>query len=268
MCLTSCFFCDTIYRRGDDMQCRNCNGPIPQLASKCNTCYQKTGYDNRSLSPYCTHDMYGNPVRQINIDYDKNRARKKYIKTIREHQELKQIEKQKQKKTPKQTAAIIFFIAVWVIIIIWAGIGAISEISIAPFAFFIITMLPISLLAIVLVDRPKKDLIIRQREIKLHNCKSSYYVNRDVFGYSCIDFVKNDDGRKIYYYAFYEVDKRNIAYIEYDSKFAEYILRLRKPVYVDYLLPPTVEFRIQDVFDDNVLSSVLQCDLPPKNIPF
>ena len=97
----------------------------------------------------------------------------------------------------------------------------------------------------------------------------SYYTNKDVIGYSLLVKQKTDAwGDITQYYTFHEIDKRNIRYISYDSKYGEYVLHLYKPVYLDYTLGPICEFRIQDIFEDNKLSLVLKISLPPKNMMY
>ena len=107
----------------------------------------------------------------------------------------------------------------------------------------------------------------------IHDEKNAYYANENVFGYIVFDHTEkytDRDGNINYidFYAYYEVVKGDIISIGYDSYFAEYVLQLRNPIYMDYSLEPTSEFRVQDVFDDTVLSNALSCSLPAKNIPF
>lgn len=107
------------------------------------------------------------------------------------------------------------------------------------------------------------------RIINLLNKKAYYYVNSCVIGYSL--FVKETSdiwGNVTQYFTSHEIDRRNIRGIGYDSKYGEYIIYLYNPVYVDYSLPPTTEFRLQDIFDDGKLSIVLKCNLPAKNMMF
>lgn len=106
------------------------------------------------------------------------------------------------------------------------------------------------------------------RIMNLHKRKEFYYVNKNVIGFALLTKIVTTPREDKRYYTVHEVDRRNIKSISYDSKFGEYVLSLYKPVYVDYSLPPTMEFRIQDIFDDSKLSLVLKHDLPPKYMMF
>ena len=107
-------------------------------------------------------------------------------------------------------------------------------------------------------------------EFQIHCRKACYYVNKNVIGYSLLKkTVESKWGDKITnYYTYHEIDRRNIRGVGYDSKYGEYIILLYQPVYVDYDLPPTTEFRFQDIFDDTKLTIALKCSLPAKNMPF
>ena len=101
--------------------------------------------------------------------------------------------------------------------------------------------------------------------VNLHSKKPFYYVNSNVIGYSLLVNRKEDKwGNITRYFTFHEIDRKNIRDIIYDSKYGEYVLLLYRPVYVDFSLAPTTEFRIQDIFDDTKLSIILKCSLPPK----
>lgn len=107
-------------------------------------------------------------------------------------------------------------------------------------------------------------------ETQIHARKACYYVNSNVIGYSLLkkEVLNKWKDTVTRYYTYHEIDRRNIRAIGYDSKYGEYIIKLHHPIYVDYDLPPTTEFRLQDIFDDSKLTIALKCTLPAKHMMY
>lgn len=251
------------------MRCKKCNAIIPYRAIMCNSCYNRTGYRYPSRM-YCPEDMYGNIVTMLPIDKKKNAARNTYIHKLPEYRELdslRQIDKERSKKA--FLFSILFALALLSTFLLTMLFSLLSE-EFAIFGFMIGVALSVTTCVFFAIyKQPVGTIEAKRRIIHMHNTKTTYYASDNVIGYSVLDHTKTDsEGHTSHYFAYYETDKRNIKSIGYDAKFAEYVLILYKPVYVHYSMNPTYEFRLQDVFDDGVLSDALQCSLPPKNIPF
>jgi hypothetical protein len=219
---------------------------------------------------FCTEDMYGNNVTPIPIDMKKNKARNVYLNNLPEYRKLQSLREIEKKRSGKAFVfSILFALSLLSIFALLALFSFIAEgFGIIGFMIGVIFSI-ITCILFAKYKQPDKTIEAQKRNVFLHNTKPAYYSNNNVIGYSIMDHTKTDeDGHTTYYYAYYEIDKRNIQSIGYDAKFAEYVLILYKPVYIHYNLPPTNEFRLQDVFADDILTDVLRCSLPPKNIPF
>ena len=269
------------------MLCRKCRKPIPYHASKCNHCYRKSGHRLATYSKL-VNDMFDSTVYSVMVDKDKNAARYRYIHNLKEYKYLSELEAKRRKKKfgILKLFSILFylFIAIAIIFSFYLMIQAKTSgnedmLNISPLIFGgFVMLIPVHIVIVTIikniVEKIKENKFRAiERQIIIHNCKKAYYANANVFGYIVFDHTErvtdsNDNVKYIDYYGYYEVDKQNIVSIGYDQYFAEYILYLREPIYINYSMEPTKEFRIQDVFDDSVLSNALTCDLPPKNIPF
>ena len=107
-----------------------------------------------------------------------------------------------------------------------------------------------------------------EKVLNLHKRKAFYYVNKNIIGYSLLAKEENRKGQIIKYYTLHEINRKNIKDISYDTEYGEYIIHLYTPVYVDYTMSPSTEFRIQDIFDDTKLTIALKLNLPPKNMMY
>ena len=129
------------------MLCKKCNSYIPEKASKCNNCKQKTGY-HLGENPFPKFDMYGNQVFEFETDESKENIRNKYLETLPEYKELDILKKQGGKLIGKvfllilltfPCAAILGFIGILLSFlnialgIIWVVISLLSIISKACF---------------------------------------------------------------------------------------------------------------------------------------
>ena len=252
------------------MKCKKCNSPIPQRASKCNNCLQKSGYA-LGTKPFPDCDMYENQVVEFETDPKKKSIRESYIKTLPEYNKIEELQK-KGWNTVGKVFALIFCIMPCVVVMSLIGIFISIHQNIALGVILIVLSVASAIIIgavmmkkIISKDKPR---IIAIKQIKTHDNKLRYYFNNFIIGYSVLDHTTSDDNGTTYYYAFYEVDKRNIESIGYDSYFAEYILYLKRPVYTHYDFKPTKEFRVADIFSDLVLTQVFGCDLPPKYMPY
>ena len=235
----------------------------------CNKCFQKSG---RRLgeSPFPKEDMFGGQVFEFYPDKEKASVRQNYLNTLPEFQELNRI--RKTNFTLVLKLLLIIFITIPISVAVILSVVSVSfktpalGLSLAMFSFIIIFAL--AGILIYTMMKNNKPNMIREKELRLHENKLRYYANQFVIGFSVLDHTTHDDNGTDYYYAFYEIDKNNIRGISYDPKFGEYIFILYKPVYYHYDFPPTIQFRLPDIFEDSILSTVLNCDLPPKHIPY
>lgn len=251
------------------MQCKKCGALIPYRATMCQNCFQKTGHHlgERSVP---TEDMFGNQVFIVKPDKQKEKVRENYLKTLPEFKELKEIRKASWMLVLK--LFLLIFGSIFIMFFALAFSGLISTFStelgvLFGIFSFVATMTVVTILFVQSIKK-HKPAMQKEKTIKLHENKLHYYANDFVVGYSVLDHTSSDDNGTDYYYAFYEVDKRNIKGITYDSRYGEYVLVLYKPVFHHYDFRPCNEFRIADIFDDYVMSSVLACDLPPKHMPY
>ena len=249
------------------MICKRCGKSVPRTTI-CNHCHQKTGH---SLSGYpkCEEDMYGNAIKEIPIDLRKSQIRDNYLTSLPEYQKLRLIQGKHKQTDMARKKLVLIFVAIFTIAMI---VGVLDSLGFDSGFFGILLVIAVTAFIVGICSkniRVDKEMKFAEQQIKLHNAKPFCYANQFIIGYSQLHhFSTDDDGKKIFYYSFHEVDKRNIHGIVYDSKFAEYVLLLKTPVYVHDDIAPVKEFRIQDVFDDSVLTEALNCTLPPKNIPF
>lgn len=265
------------------MKCKKCGGDIPFFALKCNHCHKNTGY---KLPDCCgiTEDMFGQSVLKVPRDEDKNKARNRYLDTLPEYIHLNKImgEKIPKRESFSTSVAKIFIILGIFFFLMFASFKVMDVVKSNTIKTIMPLLVAFIIIPIALIfskgKKPKNKKKNKKYEklIRVHDAKGTYYANQNVFGYIKYDHIEDctrrvGDDYEIYYkrfYGYYEVEKKNIKHISYDPYFAEYIIKLYKPVYYDYAFEPTTEFRIQDVFDDTVLSNALERDLPPKNMRF
>lgn len=252
------------------MTCKKCGAPIPYKAKKCNNCYQETGY-RLGESSFPDFDMFEQQIFEVETDRHKEETRHRYLQTLPEFVQIKQIKKESMINILKFILLIFLCTPVLGFSILLVVFACINDSALAV-PFILILAIGFIIFSIFIVKKMIKKGKPKQqyrKSIELHENKLRYYVNNYIFGFSVLDHTTHDnDTGTDYYYAFYEVEKRNIKGISYDPYYAEYILHLYKPVYVHYDFEPTVEFRIADVFDDVILSNALNSDLPAKKIPY
>lgn len=267
------------------MQCKKCKKNIPFFASKCNHCHRDSGWKLPEHSEI-TEDMFEQRVIRVPVDYSKKTARQNYLDTLPEYKELNAIvEAQRPKRIGFGKSLLkIMLILIISFALIFGGLLFVKTTDSETLKTFmpvivggVIVVYVIFATTDILKRGKKKRLAAREKVLRLHDVKGTYYANQNVFGYIKYDHMKSftrkvgeDDYETYYkhYYAYYEIEKRNIKSITYDPYYAEYVVIMNKPVYYDYNFAPTVEFRIQDVFDDTELSNALERNLPPKNIRF
>ena len=251
------------------MNCKKCARPIPEKATKCHHCYNRTGY-SLDDKKFPSSDMYGGQIFEVLPNSAKENIRGQYLESLPEFVESKK----QQKEMVKRILLCIlgFFIGIPLIGILLFGCIMLATIS--PAIGIILGILVvaggvsagiIAMVKLLKYNKPHNDF---KKKIGIHENKLRYYANDYIFGFSVLDHISSDDDRRYYYYAFYEVEKNNIKGFSYDSRYGEYVLLTYRPTYMHYDFAPAYEFRIPDVFDDHVLVNIFGCDMPPKNIPF
>lgn len=244
------------------MICQKCKNPVPQNAQKCNFC-------GTTLSTSCSlnyalpqTDMFGNGVFEIKKIKHKSNMRTKYLNSLSEMKKAR--EQNKEKYSSFWTIACIIVFIVGAILI--GLLEKLCEGLILPFIVcFVISLFVCYKLSIRSIYKRGPE---QAEKTFLHCEKEKYYFNQNVIGFAIINHYSDAKEGINKHYVFCEVDKRNIKGVSYDDKFAEYVLHLYRPVYSDYHFPPSCEFRIADIFDDNILSNALGCDLPAKNMHY
>lgn len=247
------------------MLCKKCNSYITESALKCNNCKLETNNKLRT-SPLPSIDMYGNRIMEFFPDENKKQARKNYLISIPVTNEY-----ENAKRKNNINAFIMLFLVLTNMLFFALGIKFLSMIDIEEniilflssiFIFIAFTCLTVIVsIKIKSKNKPNETTLRKYWE---HNPKSHYYFNDKIIGYSIVDHRSDS----YTYYTYYEIDKNDIKSISYDSNFAEYILFLKKPVYTDYNIPPTTKFIIADIFEESVLTAILNTDLPPRYMPF
>ena len=250
------------------MQCNRCSQSIPQNALRCNNCKQTTTYTlgRKSMPDF---DQYGQPVFELHPNEHKANVRDKYIKNLPEYKEMVRIKKDEFKKALKVMLYIFLAIPMWVLLFI-ASLFLFDNILVG-FGFMMIlffVFLGFSIFFFVKKTKSNKHNEDYIKQMELHHNPLHFYVSDNAIGYSLLDHIVENDKATRRYYAFYEIDKRNIQRIGYDSRYGEYVFLLCRPVYFHYNFEPKIEFRIADVFDDHILPNVFGYDLPPRHIPF
>lgn len=244
------------------MICQKCKNPVPQNAQKCNFCGTtlSTSYSLNHALPQT--DMFGNDVFEIKKIKHKSNMRTKYLNSLSEMKKVREQNKDKYSSFWLILFIILFFSGV----ITTALISETNEGLVLPSLIFFASLLFICYkLSVYFTYKRGPEHV---EKIFLHYEKEKYYFNQNVIGFAVINHYSDTKEGLNRHFAFCEVDKRNIKGVSYDDKFAEYILHLHRPVYSDYHFPPSCEFRIADIFDDNMLSNALGCDLPAKNMHY
>lgn len=249
------------------MVCKQCNNRVADNAYYCPICKKRLRLSLPTYDlPHC--DMYGQEIFIFKPDTRKKRLRNNYVWNLNEQKNARnivQVNSSHNTKTALLCTAIGF-----ATILLCSLVSSFDDAG--GLAFFLFLAGLVGFIFTIIIRRPVHDKkFVRQisKISKIHESKLHYYTSANSIGYTILDHVsKNDDGPDTYYYAHYEVDKRTIKSVAYDSYYAEYVLYLTQPVYMDYDLEPQYEFRIADIFDDQIFSKALGCDLPPKHMNF
>lgn len=260
------------------MQCLNCKKQIPYAAPICNHCLCRTNFNIDGGMLFPPYDMYNQPVYELFADQQKNAAREKTINSMYYNSEIERLKGNKQKLQAKHIYSFLFVIFSMMIF----------PALIMPFFMFLIEIIfckglltigiPVLIWIILLFSSvfvfwktvfkshgKRKKIDTKIRNYKIHKNKDRYYYNNSVFGFVVFDKTEIGDSTITY---FYEVDKRLIKDIKYDTENSEYILELSENVYTDYNFFATNKFIVPDVFDDTQLSIALGLDLPAKYMEF
>ena len=262
--------------------CPRCGNLKPyknQICAKCDQCdYPDKSITSEKFPPY---DKHGFPIFLIPIDVAKSHARENYIRNTEVSKDFKfltgkytNIVKHKERtKTPKIITGVFLIVLsiVFMYVYIFAQKFDLPALSIIGFLCFI----SFPIIGIIIIINSCKNPISYKDKIKMtllsvNQVKESYYYNANVIGYCCYSnpFSKISFSIAGSNTFFAETDRKNIKYITYDTEHAEYILHLHNPIYINPNLSKTHEMRIQDIFDDDLLSQIFNCSLPPKRMMF
>lgn len=251
------------------MQCVNCGFQIPYQTQRCERCGKEYFHNrNTKISPCPPVDRFGNKVFPLIYDEMRHNARNRYLWTLFDIKHL--VENKKSRKSSRgwmicTIALLITFIVSTILAIVlkenimftflFGGISAYSFIGCAPCA--------------IVWGVSDKKYKINERELKRHEAQALYYFNDRVFGFSCIDDNGEGQGlQQVPTYNYYEIRKDNILGIQYNTRYAEYVVFLREATYIDCSNVPVREFLIPDIFDEISLTNALGGDLPPRITPF
>lgn len=249
------------------MKCSNCLCDIPEATTKCPCCEISRFTFSQKKKPL--EDKYGFPTSVFNPDGQKYDTREIYLHRLPEFTYCSQ--KKRENNARKGTYKAILFTTLAIILCFCSTSFLLND----TWHFLLIGLILIGFFGNFLIEKYCKKKIIEDMpttpdggSMDIHTSKECYYVSQNVIGYSVLHHSSYEDDIRRNYYVYYEFDKANIEYITYNSKFAEYELHLKMPVYTDYSKPKTNVFYIADIFDDTILSMALGCDLPPKQINF
>lgn len=249
------------------MKCSNCLCDIPEATTKCPCCEISRFSFSPKKKPL--EDKYGFPTSVFNPDGQKYDTREIYLHRLPEFTYCS--EKKKENKTKKQTLKALLFVGLALLLCFGASTFFVEGNGL----LFIIILIALGILGNIAIEKRCKKQFSESlpatpdgSSIEIHLSKECYYVSQNVIGYSVIHHSSYENDIRKDYYVYYEFDKANIDFVTYNSKFAEYELHLKMPVYTDYSKPKTDVFYIADIFDDTILSMALGCDLPPKQINF
>ena len=253
------------------MQCPRCGAFNAYKAQKCYNCSSVIDITMPTNKFMPDGDMYGHQVEELVVDEYKNIARNRHISKLPEFIGVRNI---KPKGGAKEVVLEVSKLVVFIFFYLYMASRFCFDKRI-PIAIILIGIIVSCIYIYSKRDLFKRDKIdsndslyySKQMDV-LHKRKKVYYYSHNVIGYTV--FVKKVviEDKVTDYYLYYEVDRKNIIDIVYDSYFGEYVFRLRKPIYMDYNLPMVREFRLPDIFDDTALSVALDMDLPPRNTPF
>lgn len=249
------------------MICQQCRNVVQENALYCPICKRKLRF-SLPTTELPNYDMYGNEIFIFQPDVRKQRLRNNYVWKLKEQTEARNIHSlHNSQKSSNVLFSVLIGFGTLMLISFLGGLGMEPALG-----FFLFIAAVTGIIALNIIRKPvhnNKYVTEKKKIAEIHESKRKYYTSQTAIGYCVLDHVsKNDDGPDTYYYAQYEVDKNSIVSIAYDSYYAEYVLYLNKPVYMDFALPPQKEFRIADIFDDQILSKALGCDLPPKHMNF
>jgi uncharacterized membrane protein (DUF485 family) len=121
------------------MRCQKCGNFVAYKATKCNNCFQKTGY-RLGQKRVPSEDMYGNQIYEFEPDKQKEHIRKNYLNSLPEFQALKRIKKQNFSMVFKLMGLIIACIPLCAIFV-FIGISLSFNTTEIGIPFAIITIL-------------------------------------------------------------------------------------------------------------------------------
>lgn len=249
------------------MQCPQCGAPIAYNAEKCNSCYRETGYTVSTLN-FLPPDMYGQNVYELYPNPHKKQMRDNFLSSHPDNFKMMELRQKKQKFY--KTRGIKWWHFTPFLLVLPALL--VDEPMIPISAFIIGLFITLTLLLVGYYQNrnaPTSTNDVLLKHLEIHCTKVRYWANDNVIGFSTIHrILPKAKAFKEVQYAYYEIDKSLIEDILYDSSYGEYVLILKKAVFMDYEIAPDNRFYIADVFDDHILAQALGKDLPAKNIPF
>lgn len=248
------------------MHCTNCHISVPEGSIKCPSCRSRIKF---SLPTYQlpNADMYGNEIFVFYPDEHKKSLRNNYVWKLPEQNSARNT--YKNAKDYNTLTIFICFLIIILPFLVSITFGLNLEPSVLKFIEVVAIVLSIGFFIYRRLTGNWNSSKSQYKFSQLHSSKLHYYASEAVIGYSVLDHViRNKKGPDTYYYAFYEVPRESIKEIKYDSYYAEYVLVLKSPVFMDFGIDPVYEFKIADIFDDAVLSQALCCDLPAKTMNF
>ena len=248
------------------MLCKKCQNPISEATPICEHCGCQKNNQYVVNQKYPMGDKFGYAICSLMPNSHKKRLRLRHINKLPEY------ERERANNKTKGLGLSFWFFLVFCFVLAPIFLVICSEImSDSTFGWIFVGICIVGYISYKLVIRSTlKNKPRVSNDTYIHETKQAYYYNQYVLGYTILDHM-TDGGREREnncHYVFCEVEKQNIRGVTYDSRYAEYVLLLYKPIYADHRCPKTTEFRIADIFDDIALSEALGCDLPPRNVPY
>jgi len=268
-------------------KCSKCSSTIPAYSKKCPICRHDKNCFSKRPSP--AYDKYQNKVEMLTIDYNKNRARMKYINEnfIKKSTFEKTVNAE---NTPKNHPLSTLLIILFTCLCIFVFVILLKTMSQFSFGIVFFSELLIIITGVFTVKKLNEKHRIRHTKIcailseteefkketiddNMYSAKAEYYFSDAVIGYSVFDHsevIEDENEFRSEYkaYAHYELDKNLIKEVKYNSKYAGYELWTTVPTYDDTDDGPKDYWFFPDIFDDNDLTLAVGKNLPPKQIYF
>lgn len=263
------------------MKCNNCSKYIPKSIKMCPHCGMWHKLEN---DEFPSHDKYGYPTNLIYIDDNKSNAREVYLRDMvkRElhmptyHEQPKLIHRTPKKNDDTASLVLIYGPMIGAMLgmalFTYLSLNALLGAFCGVIGYFLVFMT----IATAIDKRKRKKELASYSAIKTvdntidkeYLTMKAYYESPNVIGFSSLDHTEFVEGCLEEFFQYYEIDRKNIAGISYDSKYACYIIHTIEPIYWNYSSPPVNKVYLADIFDDNTLTKALQLNLPPKQINF